>query len=188
MWQAESYTIEIRNTSSCDTDDNIVVSKRYDAKDLATGHNTVNITGLCPSMLYWYCTRTVWVQYYRGMEMNRKTVTETGTFTTEPSSAETEDWDVSSGPCAGHDVPQRDANTVFFTLSNMCLVGDEIELPESITIDGTSIPIEDFQVSNIREIDGVYYADFRYKSQTDQTFTINSDFSSDNPDYIIIKR
>lgn len=184
MWQVESYTIEIRNTSSCDTDDNIVVSKSYDAKDLATGHNTVNITGLCPSMLYWYCTRAVWVQYYLGIELNRKTVTETGTFMTEPSSATAEEWDVSSGPCVGHEA----GNVVSFTLSNMCFVDNAVEFPDSITIDGTSIPIGDFQVSNIREIDGVYYADFRYETKPGKRISVSSSFVSDNPDYIIIKR
>ena len=190
MWQIESYTIEIRNTSFCETDDNLVVSKHFDAKDLQSGHNTVDITGLCPSMQYWYCTKAVWVQYYLGMEMSRKTVTETGLFITEDSTAETEDWDVSSGPCAGTEPTPpvyRPGGVLTFRLSNVCPDGDTVGLPYAMSVDHIRIPVDNFQIVNVSNDGNTYSVDLRYPCSVDQAFSENSKVVSNDPDYVIIK-
>ena len=105
MWQAESYTIEIRNTDSCDSDSNIVLVKTLNAEDLEEGHNTVEMTGLCPSMQYWYCAKTVWVHKLYGQETERRTIQDTGTFITAGINEETGEWDQPVGPCAGTPSP-----------------------------------------------------------------------------------
>ena len=189
MWQVESYTIEIRNTPSCDADDNIVVSQTLNASELESGHNSVDLAGLCPSMQYWYCTKAVWVQRINGYEVMRKTVREDGEFTTLSPYDETDEWDVATGPCSGG-TPTRPGQSqlLTFTLSNVPAVDGQPDMPESLTIGGVVVAMSTLQPTINLEEDGTFTLSINYRPSSGTSLSVSTPITTDDTDFTIIKR
>lgn len=189
MWQVESYTIEIRNTPSCDTDDNIVVSQTLNASDLKSGHNSVDIAGLCPSMQYWYCTKTVWVQLVNGYEVMRKVARDEGEFTTLSPYDETDEWDVATGPCSGG-TPTRPGPSYVaeFTLSNVPSVDGQPDMPDSLTIGGAVVAMSTLNPTFSLEEDGTFTLYITYRPASGSGISVSTPITTDDTDFTIIKR
>lgn len=189
MWQVESYTIEIRNTPSCDVDDNIVVAKTLNASELESGHNSVDISGLCPSMQYWYCTKAVWVQTLRGHEVTRKIVREEGEFTTLSPYDETDEWDVVTGPCSGGEpiVPGK-RGTVSFVLYNIPSVGGVPDMPESITFGDLTVSMSELAPMADLADDGTFTLYITYQFPAEAGIRKSTPITTEDTDFLIEKR